>query len=131
MTHEDDWYKDWKLPELKNGMNERGYWIDHVEGLTMEFGVDLSKFTYINAAHEVKLGFKCEIGQHCSILSHSSIGDKKGRVLIGEYTVIGSGTIIMPGVVIGDHCIIGANSYVDKDIVSYTKFVNGVMSNIK
>lgn len=123
MTHTEEWYNDWKMPNLKNGFNERGYWIDHVEGLEFGFGVDLSKFTYINSAYGVKIGDKVEIGQHCSILSHTSIGDRKGRIEIGEGTLIGSHTTIMPNVKIGKFCIIGAYSYIDKDIPDYHKFV--------
>lgn len=130
MTHTDSWYFSWKKPNLINGFNDRGYWIDYVENL--EFGeyIDLSKFTYINAKYGVKIGDKVQIGQHCSILSNSTIkngeGEIKGRIEIGENTQIGSHTTIMPGVKIGKDCIIGAYSYVDKDVEDNIKIVKGI-----
>lgn len=123
MTHTKEWYDGWSFPILINGMNPRGYWIDYVEGLKFGFGVDLSKFTYINASQGVRIGDFVEIGQHCSILSHSTIGDRKGKICIGKGTVIGSHTTIMPGVTIGKNCIIGAYSYIDKDIEDGTKYI--------
>lgn len=36
--------------------------------------------------------------------------------VIGEHTVVGAGTIILPGVTIGAHCMIGAGSVVSRDI---------------
>ena len=39
-------------------------------------------------------------------------------VIIGEYTWIGYGVVVLPGVVIGDHTIIGACSVVTKNIPS-------------
>lgn len=124
MTHTKEWYKEWKAPNLTNGFNERGYWIDHVEGLKMGFGVDLSKLVYLNATNGIILEDKVEIGQHCTILSSSTIGGQRdGEVYIGENTQIGSYTLIMPGVRIGKNCIIGAYSYVDKDLPDGTKFI--------
>ena len=41
---------------------------------------------------------------------------RSGHVYIGDYTFIGSGTIISKDVKIGSHCIIGAGSVVTKDI---------------
>jgi len=117
-----EWYENWKRPDLVNGFNERGYWIDGVERLDFGFGIDVSKFTYINATNGVKIGDYVQIGQHCSILSSSTIGDKGGRIEIGNNTLIGSHSIIMPGVRIGNNCVIYAYSYIDKDIEDGIKF---------
>ena len=43
-----------------------------------------------------------------------------GAVSIGDYTVIGTMSIIRHGVKIGDHCVIAANSYVKEDIPDYS-----------
>ena len=130
MTHTNEWYKNWKKPNLVNGFNERGYWIDYVDGLEFGFGIDLSKFTYINAKYGVKIGDKVEIGQHCSILSNSTINshgkELVGKIEIGEGSYIGSHSTIMPNVRIGKNCIIGAYSYVDKDIPDNIKLVKGI-----
>jgi acetyltransferase-like isoleucine patch superfamily enzyme len=57
-----------------------------------------------------------EIGPHCSILSHSTIGNKKGKIIIKKCAKIGGYTLIMPGVTIGENSLISAYSYIDKDV---------------
>lgn len=44
---------------------------------------------------------------------------RNGHVYIGDYTFIGTGSIISKDVKIGSHCIIGAGSVVTKDIPDY------------
>lgn len=44
----------------------------------------------------------------------------QGDVTIGNYSVIGTMSIIRHGVTIGDHCVIAANSYVNCDIPDYS-----------
>jgi acetyltransferase-like isoleucine patch superfamily enzyme len=116
MTHSKDWYANWKMPVLRNGMNERGYWIDYVDNLRLGFGADISIFVYMNAREGIEIGRNVEIGQHTSLLSWSSIGDKKGRIVIGDDVMIGSHCTIMPNVRIGNNVVIGAYSYIDKNV---------------
>lgn len=124
MTHNKEWYKNWKMPKLINGFNERGYWIDNVEGLKIGIGIDISKFVYLNATNGITIEDKVEIAPHCTILSSSTAGGQKdGAVYIGENTQIGSYTLIMPNIKIGKNCVIGAYSYVDKDIKDNTKYI--------
>ena len=124
ITRNKEWYENWKKPNLINGFNERGYWIDGVEGLEFGFGIDISKFTYINSTYGVKIGNYVQIGQHCSILSCSTIGDRSGKIEIGDNTLIGSHSTIMPNIKIGKNCIIYAYSYIDKNIEDGTKWKN-------
>lgn len=67
------------------------------------------------------------IGKHahitsgvCILTHYLNTGGKtmwrSGHVHIGEYTFVGTGTIISKDVRIGTHCIIGAGSVVTKDI---------------
>lgn len=121
--HSDEWFKNWTKPKLVNGMNERGYWIDYVENLEIGFGLDLSKFCYINAKHKVSIGDECMIGSFTSILSSAIIGDRDGRVSIGNNVCIGSHSLIMPNVVIGNNVVIPAYSYIDRDIKCDTYLV--------
>jgi acetyltransferase-like isoleucine patch superfamily enzyme len=41
-------------------------------------------------------------------------------VVIGSFTYIGSGAIILPGSKIGDHCVIGAGAVVTSDVPPYS-----------
>jgi acetyltransferase-like isoleucine patch superfamily enzyme len=45
---------------------------------------------------------------------------QKAPVTIGDYTVIGSQSMVCCGVTIGKHCVIGANSFINKDIPDYS-----------
>jgi hypothetical protein len=58
--------------------------IDYVDNLRLGFGADISIFVYMNAREGIEIGRNVEIGQHTSLLSWSSIGDKKGRIVIGD-----------------------------------------------
>lgn len=44
-------------------------------------------------------------------------------VIVGEYSWIGRGAVIMPGVSIGKGCVIGANAVITKDIPDYAVVV--------
>ena len=82
----------------------------------MGTNVDIGVFTYINAHFGVEIQDDVEIGPHCSILSHSSIGNKEGRVAIKKGAKIGAYTLIMPGVTVGKNSLVSAYSYIDKDV---------------
>ncbi|MBO6108596.1 MAG: acyltransferase [Eubacterium sp.] len=45
---------------------------------------------------------------------------KKGRVSIGDHTVIGTYAMISCGISIGKHCVVGAHSYVNRDIPDHS-----------
>lgn len=42
-----------------------------------------------------------------------------GHVVIGDHSIVGANTIILPGVTIGQHCAIGALSLVNRDVEPY------------
>lgn len=131
MTQTKEWKDNWKKPNLINGLNERGYWIDNVDGIKLGERVDISKFTYLNGLNGIEIGDDVEIGQHYSILSISTIGNKEGKVKIGKGTMIGSHTTIMPNITIGENCIIGAYSYIDKNVKDFTMIIKGKWSNFE
>lgn len=90
----------------------------HHENLKLGEHVDIGAFTYINAKYGVEIQDNVQIGSHCSVYSHSTIDDKKGKVTIKRNARIGSHSVIMPGVAIGENSIIGAFSFVNKNIPS-------------
>ena len=81
----------------------------------------------------------CQIGANVSIFTHSShiairlfgkhysnecFGRKEDGymlkdVFIGNYTFIGTGSVVLPGVHIGTGCIVSANSLVNQNIPDY------------
>lgn len=41
-------------------------------------------------------------------------------VSIGDYTILGVKSTVLPGVTLGEHCVIGANSVVTRDLAAYS-----------
>jgi len=90
----------------------------HREGLKLGKNTDIGAFTYINAKYGVEIQEDVQIGSHCSIYSHSTIDEKKGKITIKKNARIGSHSVIMPGVTIGENSIVGAFSFVNKNVPS-------------
>lgn len=139
-------YKKWNrvLPtnELFFDRWEKGKLLNSGEGTTIydssviigniEIGkhVWIGPFTVLEGINgKLKIGDYCNISSGVQIFTHDSVksvltgGGQKfdvGDVEIGNNTYIGGMCIITKGVKIGSHCVIGANSFVNKDIPSYS-----------
>ena len=121
-------FKNWKQPEFDGngwafttGQNVYDVinfnWLCfHSENMKIGKDVDVGAFTLIQAAYGVELGDDVEIGPHCYICSHSTIDDKKGKVIIKKGAKIGAHSVVMPGVTIGENTIVGALSFVNKSL---------------
>lgn len=114
---EKDRFENWQSPIINEGELTKWNWmVQGKEGLNLGKKVDIGAFTYINAKYGVEIGDNVEIGSHTSIYSESTIDNKKGKIIIGKNSRIGTHSVIMPGVTIGENSIIGAFSLVNKDI---------------
>lgn len=91
--------------------------VQYKEKFTLGKNVDIGAFTYIQARYGVEIGDNVQIGSHCSIYSHSTIDNKKGRIIIKKGAKIGTHSTIMPGVTIGENTVIGAYSFVTRSIL--------------
>lgn len=110
-------FKKWKFPEFdEKGMTKWNWMCQYHENLKLGRYVDIGAFTYINARYGVEIEDYVQVGSHCSIYSHSTIDNKKGKVIIKKNARIGAHSVVMPGVSIGKNSIIGACSFVNKDI---------------
>lgn len=110
-------FEDWKYPEFdEKGITKWNWMCQHHENLELGRNTDIGAFTYINAKYTVRIEEGVEVGSHCSIYSHSTIDDKKGKVVIKRNVKIGTHSVIMPGVTIGENTIIGAFSYVTQSL---------------
>lgn len=102
----------------------------------VEDNVWIGHYSLLDASNGLKIGKNVQTGSHISIFSHSShysirllgdiylniddrIGYIVGKVNIGDYTFIGSGTIIFPNVSIGKGCLIKAGSVVTNSFPDY------------
>ena len=112
-------FKDWKYPEFdEKGMTKWNWMCQHREGLKLGKNTDIGAFTYINAKYGIEIQENVQVGSHCSIYSHSTIDDKKGKVTVKKNVRIGSHSVVMPGVTIGENSVVGAFSFVNKDVPS-------------
>jgi acetyltransferase-like isoleucine patch superfamily enzyme len=110
-------FKNWQPPEFDaKGMTRWNWMCQYPENFRLGVNTDIGAFTYINARYGVEIQENVQVGSHCSIYSWSTIGDKKGKVIIKKNAKIGTHSVIMPGVTIGENAVIGACSFVSKDI---------------
>ena len=110
-------FKNWQPPIFDERNLTKWNWMcQYHENLKIGKYVDIGAFTYINAKYGVEIEDNVQIGSHCSIYSHSTIDNKKGKVVIKKNAKIGAHSVIMPGVTIGENSIVGACSFVNKDI---------------
>jgi acetyltransferase-like isoleucine patch superfamily enzyme len=87
----------------------------------------------------IDIGEGCQISSWVGIFTHGSqsairlLGDQyvhtpnrvrggydRGSVVIGKYSFIGPGSIVLPGVTIGKGCLITAGTVVTKNIADYS-----------
>jgi len=117
MTKNQNRFKNWNYPDIKEGQLTKYNWIvQNVDGLELGYATDIGAFSYINAKYGVKIEDGVQIGSHCSIYSISTIDNKRGEVVLKKNCKIGSHSTILPNVTIGENSIIGANSLVLSDI---------------
>ena len=105
--------------------------------LDCEDNVWIGHYSILDASNGIEIGEGVQTGPFVSIFSHSShiairllgkqylqsnnrIGYIDGKVIIGEYSFIGTSTIIFPGVTIGRGCLIKAGSIVTKSVPDFS-----------
>ena len=135
----DEWSRDLPFEELLFDRWERAKNLGFGEGSSIYhnsyvmWDVKVGKHTWIgpfvmlDGRGGITIGSYCSISSGVHIYTHDSVkwalsGGKaeieKAPVRIGNYTYIGSNTVIAKGVDIGDRCVIGACSFVNKNIPS-------------
>ena len=102
----------------------------------------IGHFCLLDGIGGIKIGKGVNIASHTVIYSHSSqnairfLGDKFievpaherpgyiiEKIVVGEYTFIGAGCILLPGTEIGKGCVVGAGSLVKGKIPDYSMLV--------
>lgn len=97
----------------------------------------IGHYSLLDASNGIKIGKGVQTGPFVSIFSHSShvsirllgenylqndkrIGYINKEVSIGDYSFIGTSSIIFPGVIIGKGCLVKAGSVVTQSIPDYS-----------
>lgn len=105
--------------------------------LNIENNVWIGHYSLLDASNGIQIGKGVQTGPFVSIFSHSShisirllgenylqsderIGYVDGKVVIGEYSFIGTSSVIFPSVTIGKGCLIKAGSIVTKSIPDFS-----------
>ncbi len=105
--------------------------------LDIENNVWIGHYSLLDASNGIQIGKGVQTGPFVSIFSHSShisirllgenylqtdgrIGYVDGKVVIGEYSFIGTSSVIFPGTTIGKGCLIKAGSIVTKSIPDFS-----------
>jgi acetyltransferase-like isoleucine patch superfamily enzyme len=126
------------------------YFVDRWEkAKSLNFGEGTSIYDNVLVLGDVKVGKNCwigpnvildgsgdslSIGDHCDIsagvqiYTHDTVDRviynkeiEKGKVMIGNNCYIGPNVVISKDIIIEDFVVIGANSFVNKNIPSYSK----------
>ncbi|MBL7840248.1 MAG: acetyltransferase [Cyclobacteriaceae bacterium] len=94
----------------------RGSMVLH--GVIIQQGSVLGQHVIVNTAAHID--HDCEISDFVHIAPGASLC---GRISVGEGTLLGAGSIVIPGIKIGQWCTIGAGSVITRDIPDYAVVV--------
>ena len=89
-----------------------GYRCQYPDNLKLGKNVDIGCFTYLNARYGIEIGDNVQIGAHCAIYSDNTENNTHGKVIIGEGSLIGSYTLILPNATIPPNSKIRARSII-------------------
>ncbi len=103
--------------------------LDASNGLTIEEGCQLAARVHV-LTHGSQNAIRLLGSNHVHIPNINRRGYVRGKVEIGAYTFIGTGSVILPGIKIGKGCLIGAGTIVTRDVPDYS-FVAGNPGRIK
>jgi len=93
---EDGWaYEDsgWKSCPIRK---KYGWRCLHSDNLKLGKNIDIGNFTHMNAKYIIEIGDNVQMGPHCSIISEDTESGINGKISIGDNTVIGAYTLILP-----------------------------------
>jgi acetyltransferase-like isoleucine patch superfamily enzyme len=117
-------FGDWRFPDIVVGVPTAYGW--RVEGydpsdphkFKLGYRTDISAFCSILAHEGVTIEPYVQLGPFCTVVSRSTIDDKRGSVVLKRNCRIGAHSVVMPGVTVGENSIVGAFSLVNKDVPS-------------
>jgi len=103
--------------------------LDASNGITIEEGCQLAARVHI-VTHGSHNSIRLLGSDNVHISNINRRGYVRGKVEIGAYTFIGTGSVILPGIKVGKGCLIGAGTVVTENVPDYS-FVVGNPGRIK
>ena len=93
---------------------------------------------YVRMHSNVHIGHKSKIGNYCWIYPYTVFTNDPTPPseicvgpLVGDYSIVATHCLLLPGVKIGQHCLIGACSMVSKDVADYMVAVGSPAKAVK
>lgn len=87
------------------------------------FGAVIGKSLLLPHPIGIVIGEGVIIGNNVKIFQNCTLGDKEGYPQVEDFCVIYPNSVVVGNILIGGHSIIGANTFLDKDIESKSKYV--------
>ncbi|MDD3845659.1 MAG: acyltransferase [Syntrophorhabdaceae bacterium] len=105
----------------KNFIAEENVRFNYGQGIEVGDDVFFNRGVYLDSKGGITIGNSSGLAENVHIFTHShSESDHRQRsykkVAIGNYVVVYTASIILPGVLIGDEAIVGAGSTVTRDV---------------
>jgi acetyltransferase EpsM len=97
-----------------------------LHGAVIQSSSQIGKHVIVNSSSLID--HDCVVGDYAHVAPKTALC---GLVSVGEGTLIGVGTVVIPGIKIGKWCVIGAGSVVVKDIPDYAVAVGNPAKVIK
>ena len=85
-------------------------------GIEIYYSSEIGKGLKINHGVGTVIGARTVIGENVLLHHNITIGEKKGRPILGNNIIIYPGAVIVGDIKIGDNNIVGANKFIDKSI---------------
>lgn len=93
------------------GLTQWLWLVRHRENFKLGKNTQIASGVIIGCEHGVEIQDNVKIGYHAVIMSHSSIDDQQGKIILKKNCKIGAHSVIAGGVTIGENSILGACSY--------------------
>ena len=96
----------------------RYLWLSNIWGHDIKPTTIVSMSAYLDKTHPsgIILGKYTLVARGAIVLSHDFTRSFRGVTKIGDFCLVGTNAIVLPGVTIGDHVVVGAGSVVTKDV---------------
>lgn len=93
---------------------------------------------YVRMHSNVHIGHESKIGNYCWIYPYTVFTNDPTPPseicvgpTVGDYSIVATHCLLLPGVVIGEHCLIGACTMVSKNVADYTVAVGSPAKPVK